>query len=128
MTAHTHSRDGQSRVVYLDANATEPLRPQARDALLEAADMTGNPSSVHRAGRMARAVLESARDTVAQMFEVEPLNCIFTSGGTEANVLAMHGLGQGRRFLVGRRNMTPCAKVFLMEHWLTGCRSPPMGK
>ncbi|CEF41062.1 cysteine desulfurase family protein [Acetobacter tropicalis] len=101
MTAHTHSRDGQSRVVYLDANATEPLRPQARDALLEVADMTGNPSSVHRAGRMARAVLESARDTVAQMFEVEPLNCIFTSGGTEANVLAMHGLGQGRRFLVG---------------------------
>ncbi|MFT8863373.1 MAG: cysteine desulfurase family protein [Acetobacter fabarum] len=88
--------------VYLDANATEPLRPQARAAMLEAADLTGNPSSVHHAGRRARAVLEEARNTVAHRLGVAPLNCVFTSGGTEANVLAMHGLGQGRRFLVGR--------------------------
>ncbi|MFT9459142.1 MAG: aminotransferase class V-fold PLP-dependent enzyme [Acetobacter orientalis] len=101
MTASAHGSPSQPRVVYLDANATEPLRPQAREALLEAAELEGNPSSVHRAGRMARALLEQARDTVAQAFEVAPLNCIFTSGGTEANVLAMHGLGQGRRFLVG---------------------------
>lgn len=101
MMSHTHNRDAQNRVVYLDANATEPLRPQAREALIEAATLTGNPSSVHKAGRLARAVLETARDDVAQMFDVAPLNCIFTSGGTEANVLAMHGLSHGHRFLVG---------------------------
>lgn len=93
---------GFSQPVYLDANATEPLRPLARAAMLEAAELTGNPSSVHQAGRRARAVLEDARNTLAQRMGVAPLNCVFTSGGTEANVLAMHGLGQGRRFLVGR--------------------------
>lgn len=93
---------GFSNLVYLDANATEPLRPAARNAMLDAAEMVGNPSSVHHAGRRARAVLEEARNTVAQRLGVAPLNCVFTSGGTEANVLAMHGLGQGRRFLVGR--------------------------
>lgn len=93
---------GFSQPVYLDANATEPLRPAALAAMLDAAELTGNPSSVHQAGRRARAVLEEARNTVAQRLGVAPLNCVFTSGGTEANVLAMHGLGQGRRFLVGR--------------------------
>lgn len=91
-----------SNPVYLDANATEPLRPKARAAMLEAADVTGNPSSVHQAGRRARALLEEARNTLASRMDVAPLNCVFTAGGTEANVLAMHGLGQGRRFLVGR--------------------------
>lgn len=102
MTSRTEKNSSGSDVVYLDANATEPLRPQAREALLEAADLTGNPSSVHRAGRKARALLEQARNTVARYLDVAPLNCIFTSGGTEANVLAMRGLGQGRRFLIGR--------------------------
>ncbi|MBS1016400.1 cysteine desulfurase family protein [Acetobacter persici] len=102
MSLWAQSRGETSRRAYLDANATEPLRPQAREAMLAAADLTGNPSSVHSAGRMARAVLEEARDQVARALGVAPLNCIFTSGGTEANVLAMHGLGQGRRFLVGQ--------------------------
>ncbi|MCP9319216.1 cysteine desulfurase [Acetobacter persici] len=102
MSLWAQRRGKTSRRAYLDANATEPLRPQAREAMLAAADLTGNPSSVHSAGRMARAVLEEARDQVARALGVAPLNCIFTSGGTEANVLAMHGLGQGRRFLVGQ--------------------------
>ncbi|KDE21560.1 cysteine desulfurase [Acetobacter aceti 1023] len=102
MTSKAEIKRSGSDMVYLDANATEPLRPQAREALLEAADLTGNPSSVHRAGRKARAVLEQARNKVAHYLDVAPLNCIFTSGGTEANVLAMRGLGQGRRFLIGR--------------------------
>ncbi|MBO1324357.1 aminotransferase class V-fold PLP-dependent enzyme [Acetobacter sp. TBRC 12305] len=87
---------------YLDANATEPLRPAAGAAMLDAARLVGNPSSVHGAGRAARAMLENARSTVARRLGVEALNCVFTSGGTEANVLAMHGLGGGRRFLIGR--------------------------
>lgn len=101
MIASAHGSVSQPRVVYLDANATEPLRPQARNAMLEAAELTGNPSSVHRAGRMARALLEQARDDIAQAFDVAPLNCIFTSGGTEANVLAMQGLGRGKHFFIG---------------------------
>lgn len=102
MSLWAGSRSAPPRRVYLDANATEPLRPEAREDMLAAADLTGNPSSVHSAGRMARAALEDARDQVARLLGVAPLNCIFTSGGTEANVLALHGLGQGRRFLVGQ--------------------------
>jgi cysteine desulfurase len=87
--------------LYLDANATEPLRPEAREAVLAALDLTGNPSSVHRAGRAARRVLEAARDTLAARFGGTPGELVFTSGGTEANALAVRGLGEGRRILVG---------------------------
>ena len=92
----------QRPMTYLDANATEPLRPCAADAMLEAARFAGNPSSIHTAGRAARALLENARETIAHALGADPLNCIFTSGGTEANALALHGLSAGRRFLVGR--------------------------
>jgi len=86
--------------IYLDANATEPLRPEARAAMLEAATMPGNPSSVHAPGRAARRVLEESRETIACRFAVAPADVVFTSGGTEANVLAITGL-PGRRVLVG---------------------------
>jgi cysteine desulfurase len=85
--------------LYLDANATEPLRPAARAAVLAALDLPGNPSSVHAAGRAARRALEQARDQVAARFG--PGEIVFTAGGTEANALAIHGLGEGRRVLVG---------------------------
>ena len=88
-------------MLYLDANATEPLRPAAREAALAAMELTGNPSSAHRAGRVARRVLESAREAVATRFEASPAAVVFTSGGTEANALAIQGLGTGRRVLVG---------------------------
>ena len=55
-------------MVYLDANATEPLRPEARAAMLAALEVTGNPSSVHAAGRAARRILEDARETLAARF------------------------------------------------------------
>jgi cysteine desulfurase len=85
--------------LYLDANATEPLRPAARAAVLAALDLPGNPSSVHAAGRAARRLLERARDQVAARFG--PAEVVFTAGGTEANALAIHALGAGRRVLVG---------------------------
>jgi cysteine desulfurase len=88
-------------MIYLDANATEPLRPASRAALLAALDVVGNPSSVHAAGRMARKILESARRAVADRFGAAPENVIFTSGGTEANTLAVHGLAGGRAIMVG---------------------------
>ncbi|MGC8522805.1 MAG: cysteine desulfurase family protein [Acidibrevibacterium sp.] len=86
--------------VYLDANATEPLRPAARAAALAALDLTGNPASVHGFGRAARALLETARETIAARFGAHPADLVFTSGGTEANALAIAGLGAGRRRIV----------------------------
>ncbi|MCW3476470.1 cysteine desulfurase family protein, partial [Limobrevibacterium gyesilva] len=88
-------------MTYLDANATEPVRPEARAAVLAALDLTGNPSSVHAAGRAARRVLEDARETIAGRFGGRPADLVFTSGGTEADALAIHALGQGRRLIVG---------------------------
>src|SRR5262249_3785001 len=75
---------------YLAWNAPAPLRPEARAAMMAAADLTGNPSSVHAEGRAARAAIEAARRQVAALLGAEPRNVIFTSGGTEANVLALH--------------------------------------
>lgn len=88
-------------VTYLDANATEPLHPASRDAVLAALGLTGNPSSVHAAGRAARRLLEDSRDIVAGRFGARPENLVFTSGGTEANALAIHALAPGRRIIIG---------------------------
>lgn len=88
-------------MVYLDANATEPLRPEARMAVLATLEVTGNPSSVHAAGRAARRVLEDARETLAARFGGQPADLVFTSGGTEADALAIHALGAGRRVIIG---------------------------
>jgi cysteine desulfurase len=85
----------------LDANATEPLRPEARDAVLAALDLPGNPSSVHAEGRAARRLLEDARAAVAAAFGTRPQDVVFTAGGTEANALAVRGLAAGRRVLPG---------------------------
>lgn len=92
---------GADPVIYLDANATEPIRPAARAALLAALDQGGNPSSVHAAGRAARRVLEGARETVARRFGATPADLVFTSGGTEADALAVQAFGRGRRVIVG---------------------------
>jgi cysteine desulfurase len=69
---------------YLDHNATSPLRPEARAAMIAAFDCAGNPSSIHGEGRAARQIVEAARETAAALFEVEPAAVYFTSGGTEA--------------------------------------------
>ena len=73
---------------YLDWNASAPLREAARDVLCAALD-AGNPSSVHGEGRAARALVEQARADVAALVNADPGNVIFTSGGTEANALAL---------------------------------------
>jgi cysteine desulfurase len=88
-------------MLYLDANATEPLRPAARQAALAAMALGGNPSSVHAPGRAARRVLETARESLAARLKARPLDIVFTSGATEANALAVHGLGAGRPILIG---------------------------
>ena len=82
--------------VYLDYNATAPIRPAAAAAIADAFRIGGNPSSVHGPGRRARALVEDARADVASMVGVPAEAVIFTSGGTEANNLAiLGGSGQG---------------------------------
>ena len=75
--------------VYLDWNATTPLRPEARAAMAAAWDLAGNPSSVHAEGRQARRLIEDARAAIATAVGGVPRNVIFTSSGTEANVLEL---------------------------------------
>ena len=77
---------------YLDWNATAPLRAEAAAAMAEALARTGNPSSVHRWGRAARQAVERARAQVAALVGAAPAEVIFTSGGTEANDLALLGI------------------------------------
>ncbi|MCA6288946.1 cysteine desulfurase family protein [Phenylobacterium sp.] len=88
--------------VYLDHCATSPLRPEARAAMTAAFDVVGNPSSVHADGRAARALLEQARGQVASLAGAKPASVTFTSGGTEANVLAVRSAvaAGSRRLLV----------------------------
>jgi cysteine desulfurase len=89
--------------VYLDWNATTPLRPEARAAMAAAWDFCGNPSSVHAEGRQARRLVEEARAGVAGAIGALPRNVVFTSGGTEANALAlMPGLRRGSGLPVER--------------------------
>ncbi|HTO85296.1 MAG TPA: cysteine desulfurase family protein [Methylomirabilota bacterium] len=84
------------RPAYLDYNATAPIRPAVIAAMAEAMATVGNPSSVHGFGRAARAQLESAREQVAELVGARADQVVFTSGGTEANNLAVAGAGRPR--------------------------------
>ena len=88
-----------ARLSYLDWNATAPLRPEAAAAVAHALTLTGNSSSVHRAGREARRLLERARADVAALVDAAADEVVFTAGGTEANALALQAF-PGRRVLV----------------------------
>ena len=82
--------------VYLDYNASVPIRPEARAAAVAALELGGNPSSVHGFGRAARRVLEDARERVAAAIGAPAQDVVFTSGATEANNLALVGIAHGR--------------------------------
>jgi|SRR5438477_242349 len=85
------------RSIYFDYNATTPLDPQVREAMLPyLGEIYGNPSSVHHVGRRARSLLDDARHRVAQVWRCKPSEVVFTSGGTESNNLAI--FGTARRF------------------------------
>ncbi|WP_158046666.1 cysteine desulfurase family protein [Skermanella pratensis] len=85
---------------YLDYNATAPILPAVRDAVMAALEVAGNPSSVHGFGRRARRLVEDARAEVAALAGVVPARVVFTSGGTEANTSALSTGASGR---AGRR-------------------------
>jgi cysteine desulfurase len=84
------------RETYLDWNATAPLRPEAAAAIGDALTLGGNPSSMHRRGRTARQLVERAREAVAMLAGAPADGVTFTSGGTEANHLALFGSGRAR--------------------------------
>ena len=96
---------GGVRTIYFDYNATTPLDPAVREAMLPfLGEIWGNASSVHHVGRRARAELDDARDRVARVFACKPSEVVFTSGGTESNNLAIFGVarllrGKGRHLI-----------------------------
>lgn len=86
------------RTIYFDYNATTPLDPRVRGAMLPfLGDLFGNPSSVHHVGRKVRAVLDDARERVAHVWKAKPSEVVFTSGGTESNNMAVFGAARVRR-------------------------------
>jgi cysteine desulfurase len=106
---------------YLDWNATAPLRPEAATAVRASLECCGNPSSVHRRGRMARQTVETARAEVAALVNAAPGDVVFVSGGTEANHLALLGCGR-ERILVSAvehdsvRRAVPAAEPIPVDH------------
>jgi cysteine sulfinate desulfinase/cysteine desulfurase-like protein len=87
----------ESPVVYLDHAATTPMLPEAIEAMTEELARLGNPSSLHNAGRRARRVVEESREQIAEVFSARASEVVFTSGGTEADNLAVKGLFWARR-------------------------------
>src|SRR3954469_25411076 len=91
---------------YFDHNATTPPAPEATEAMVRALrEDFGNPSSVHHFGQRAKALLDEARSAVAELIAAEPAEVVFTSGGTEADSLAIRGAAEsleatGRRHLI----------------------------
>lgn len=96
---------------YLDHAATTPISPEALSALTRELARTGNPSSLHAAGRRARRVVEDARESLAAAAGAHPSEVIFTSGGTEADNLAVKGLFWTRRDADARRQRILCSAV-----------------
>jgi cysteine desulfurase len=95
--AAARPRPAEDCVVYLDHAATTPMLPEALAAMTEELGQLGNPSSLHNAGRRARRVVEESREQIAEVFGARPSEVIFTSGGTEADNLAVKGLYWARR-------------------------------
>ncbi len=131
-----------THATYLDWNASAPMRPEAIDAVSAALPLCGNPSSVHRYGRRARQAVNGAREAVARLVNAAPGEVIFTSGGTEANNLALQGFPE-RRVIVSaiehdsvlaavpqaarlRVNTNGVVDLEALETWLAGDPRPAL--
>jgi cysteine desulfurase len=128
--AAARPRPAEDCVVYLDHAATTPMLPEALAAMTEELGQLGNPSSLHNAGRRARRVVEESREQIAEVFGARPSEVIFTSGGTEADNLAVKGLYWARQAAGPGRSGTPPRRVLATAiehhavldsvHWLAG--------
>src|SRR5438552_13249619 len=104
------------QTIYFDYNATTPLDPAVREAMLPYLDeVFGNPSSVHHVGRHARALLDGARDRVAEVWRSKPSEVVFTSGGTESNNMAIFGTARHLR-AKGRHIVTSAIEHHAVLH------------
>jgi cysteine desulfurase len=104
-------------VIYLDANATTPLHPRAREAMLPLLDqLYGNPSSVHGIGQAARGAVDLAREQCAAAFNARPKDLTFTSGGTEAAQLAIAGTVRGLLAAGRGKSSRPRVLISAVEH------------
>src|SRR5215475_5733900 len=104
------ARPAPGTQVYLDHAATTPLLPEALAAMTEELAQLGNPSSLHNPGRRARRVVEESRELIAETYGAKPSEVVFTSGGTEADNLAVKGLFWARRATEpGRRRVLATA-------------------
>lgn len=103
---------------YLDHNATSPLRPESLSAVTHALTIGGNPSSIHGAGRAARAVMEEARERIAALVGAKPAQVIFTSGATESCHLALFGAAEGSLEGDGAKAAGRITRIFVsaVEH------------
>ena len=89
--------------VYADHAATTPMRPEAKEAMIEALEDFGNPSSIHALGRLASAKMESARKAIAELLNCRPAEVYFTSGGSEADNWAIRAARYGAGDVVAKR-------------------------
>lgn len=106
--------------IYLDYNATAPIKPEVVDAVAETMKLAGNPSSVHGFGRDVRKRIEDAREQIAALVDCAPPELVFTAGGTEANNTALRGAGR-REFIVSAiehpailRTVEACAEALVV--------------
>jgi cysteine desulfurase len=109
--------------VYLDHAATTPMLPEALAAMTDELAQVGNPSSLHNAGRRARRIVEESREQIAEAYGARPSEVVFTSGGTEADNLAIKGLFWARRAADDRRGRVLATAiehhaVLDCVHWL----------
>src|SRR3989440_6478548 len=100
-------------LAYLDHAATTPLLPEALDAMAAELARLGNPASLHNAGRRARRVVEESREQIAEAYGARPSEVVFTSGGTEADNLAVKGLYWVRHSASPRRRKV---LITVIEH------------
>jgi cysteine desulfurase len=105
--------------IYLDHAATTPMLPEALAAMAEELAHTGNPSSLHNAGRRARRVVEESRERIAQAFGARPSEVVFTSGGTEADNLAVKGFFWARQ--AGPRRRSRVLATAIEHHAVLDC-------
>ncbi|HEX3922218.1 MAG TPA: cysteine desulfurase family protein [Streptosporangiaceae bacterium] len=130
--APVHPRRPPATPVYLDHAATTPMLPEALDAMTEELGQFGNPSSLHNPGRRARRVVEESREQIAAAYGARPSEVVFTSGGTEADNLAVKGLYWARRAADPRREQVLTTAI---EHhavldcvgWLRGHQAAAVG-
>src|ERR1017187_1755263 len=125
-------RSAPDSFVYLDHAATTPMLPEAIAAMTEELAQLGNPSSLHNQGRRARRVVEESREQIAEAYGARPSEVVFTSGGTEADNLAIKGLFWARRDAdLGQRRVLVTAiehhAVLDCVRWLNGHESAIAG-